>query len=242
MPTLTQSHTPTYSPTQATHYKIISDLEINSDDCELPCFWGITPGETSWDYATNLLSSISVRSNYSDREIGMEKDFLVQADESLTDTIIAILLYSEDTTIDFMVITGLSVYRLPQVLDIFGEPSEIWVEAISNPLPNSSNTYFYLILFYPEEGIRLFYGSAISGKVIEDTIHGCIDEGPFIQLWNAQEVKSMFDPIHPAGKPLDWNILPIEEAVGMSVEEFHHAFVASNEPICVDTPRELWED
>jgi hypothetical protein len=56
-PTLTPA--PTLTTRQA--QEMVLDLLKNNAGCELPCYWGITPGETTWQDALIYLASFSER-------------------------------------------------------------------------------------------------------------------------------------------------------------------------------------
>ena len=73
IPTLTATFTPTLQPTttytptltslptlQANEaIKKAKELLETNNRCTLPCFWGITPGITTWDYTNSFLQTFS---------------------------------------------------------------------------------------------------------------------------------------------------------------------------------------
>jgi hypothetical protein len=56
-PTLTWTPLPTLSPGEAD--VLVMDLLENNAGCQLPCWWGIWPGETTWDEAKYYLETFA---------------------------------------------------------------------------------------------------------------------------------------------------------------------------------------
>jgi hypothetical protein len=53
---------PTLSPVEAKAF--VLELTQNNGGCELPCFWGFTPGQTKWQTAEPLLTSFAYQIDY----------------------------------------------------------------------------------------------------------------------------------------------------------------------------------
>jgi hypothetical protein len=53
----TATRSPTLAPDERNAF--ILDLFLNNGGCALPCFWGFTPGETRWDEARQVLEQLN---------------------------------------------------------------------------------------------------------------------------------------------------------------------------------------
>lgn len=138
----------------------ILDLYKDNGGCELPCWWGIHPGKTSWKAAREKLSPIGLVSG---KSIGKnleiyEFDFIIPVEaDSLGLGFIDSTLWVKDgfvTAISSNVgwINKYFDYSLSGLLKTLGQPEEIWIKVNTDTM---DLPHYELDLFYPSKGIRL---------------------------------------------------------------------------------------
>ena len=198
-PMPTNTATPTVAPTWTPVLKLAPDAALDAllqlyDDnggCELPCWWGITPGETSWAEARTKLTPLGrVTGPYGKGEAA-HYEFWFDAPETLDtpETFGSALGIKEG------IVVGIGVnsrwietdfdYSLAGLLQAFGSPDEIWLDVVTD-VP--SDPYYYINLFYSTKGILV----VASGPIQMDDTHVTIcprefrlgSFPPFLRLWD----------------------------------------------------------
>lgn len=166
-------------------------LYDDNGGCELPCWWGITPGETSWAEARTKLAPLGWMSGpYGEGEAAYYA-FSFDVPETL-DTL---EYFGPDLGIKEGIVVGIGVnsrwietdfdYSLAGLLQAFGSPDEIWLKVVTD-VP--SEPYYNIDLFYPTKGILV----SASGPIqMDDTrVIICPREfrlgsfPPFLRLWD----------------------------------------------------------
>ena len=245
-PTYTVTSTPTDLPTlppEQAKAMILELLQTNSG-CQLPCWWGITPGETTWEQTLRIVSPIAsvISINEKEGELSATVSFNNHPegidpftfDITIKDGIVQDLSISSDGP------GGIPFYSLSDVLDTNGKPKEVWVYAYSPWACDYSNgqRLLWVSLFYPENGIFANYASW--GEAGDVTIQGCIESGPMLYLWSPTLNISYSEAFTRAGlQPGDNPFKPVSDAFGMDTATFYQTY--KNDVLaCVETPRELW--
>lgn len=144
---------------------LVWELLVNNAGCELPCYWGITPGETAWQNANQFFASFTDRidqgptktyekngANYSETGYEVKK--------TIPD-------YSDPVSSSYMVKNGIVEkiyvfpiatelrYQLHQVLLKFGIPDEVLAYLLEDT--PSGKSWFQFFLFYKDRGITAVY-------------------------------------------------------------------------------------
>lgn len=246
-PTLEPSSTATAFPTLSSTEQQEEFLELlqMDEECSLPCWWGIVPGQTLWDEAYPNLAKLNARFFYGKTSSYQYVDvtFYVPAEFSYGSTgqFRAYFRLSQGviTTIEVHSLEWLN-YKMPQLLDKYGPPDEIWVSTY-NDYPGTVLP-FVITLYYGERGILAHYGVFLDADQMQgDTIQGCLVVSAELLLWTPQTSLTLKE----AGDLFDWDstgvpYLPLEDATGMTVETFYRQFRGSPDPICIATARSLW--
>lgn len=241
-PTKTPTVTPlpTLSPQEA--QALVADLLQNNGGCQLPCWWGIVPGETSWEIARQFLATFasSIRgyadtytvlfTNIPETDLGIanQQDYLVE------DGRVQIIRMGAPSK-DF--------FSIPTVLSRFGKPSEIWIYAATSS-PNNTQP-IYMVLFYSEQGIMVRYFE--NPQRPGDPLQGCFhlsEDLPIIWLWSPEEAETFMDFAKRApgfGLDFEESFRPISEVTDLTVETFYDNFKDSNNTTCLETPAENWD-
>lgn len=258
--TLTWTPLPTLSP-QASK-GLVQELFETNRGCLLPCWWGVTPGKTSWAEARQFLAQFVFFNELVDETM---PTFAMDFQFPMPDEIFFKLfpdetevrpynLVSHSYRVEDGVVVSMDVatryylgyaYRLSAFLQTYGPPEEIWLSTYSTEYP-AGVLPFLIALFYPEQGILAFYFP--EANFVGDMVRACQLDEPVssLGLW-ASEQKVMnyieaarFFGLNP-GEPGILH-LPLEEATGMDVQTFYETFKTPTTQECLETPRELWPE
>mgnify|MGYP000415724930 CR=1 FL=1 len=262
-PTPSPTHTPTKPPTltplptltqKERDIQILQLLQTNGG-CSLPCWWGISPGTTTWDTARQLFVSMgskvptqSHRDGSIKHEISfdlLESDMYVDIHISQRDGLIeSIKVMSESYIEPIAFQSAWELYSLKQVLTVYGKPSRVWVQLAAGPVRPESTMGYGLWLFYDQLGFLIQYGG--TGLKVQPLYHVCPTtqgQGGMVYIQLVLRAVENDVPLETlAGVTEEWlpYLLPIEEAAGLSVTEFYTLFRTENDMPCFDTPRDLW--
>jgi hypothetical protein len=267
IPTNTLTPTPTIQPTVTeTPYAIPTPPGTNVDEqvlwllemnnnCQLPCWWGITPGQTTWDSAeqffNTFVSNIQAVSspqlvNYSP-VIPLPSEIYEIGNTYASN---AYPVYTVRNGIVEEIITEVSIgdtpsgYLTPYILSTFlttyGQPSAVWLFTYSSPF-EENDLPFVVALAYPEKGIIGLYSD--NGIRQGDLVHGCPQEDPvsILKLWSPN-LNLAFEQIKSGSSAIgaDREYLTLEEATGMDVTTFYEIFKNPDNTTCLETPANLW--
>jgi hypothetical protein len=257
-PTVTRVSSPTPGPTLTIdeEQSLVLNLLKENGGCRLPCWWGFTPGKTSWQAIQTFLASSgkiamkfsnSYLTNYSVKFEIPQHDVQLGQVYNVTNGILDMIWVGVGTVRNYNSVYGdtqfardLRAYTLPQMLDTYGRPTEVFLKTYSSTpegwIP------FQLLLFYPQQGILVrYYGPALQKG---QQIVICPQQSDItLWLWSPERTMSLED-IANMGQEFPVEEVPefrsLEEAAGMSVEQFYQSFGQPNSKTCLETPAELW--
>ncbi len=140
--------------------KKIMKFYSNNGGCELPCWWGITPGMTTGEKALSILAPLAqVRiSEWEDGlfSYGVSAKFPSAPDPFKNfmasffvkdNIVIAIRITADDVEPKFD-------YSLAGILNAFGQPDQIWFKIITDTM--NGRPHFDYNLFFASRGINIF--------------------------------------------------------------------------------------
>ena len=211
---------------------MILELLRNNKDCELPCFWGITPGITSWQFAEQFLSSFAERIDQGPTSTSIKNG--TEYSSAVFAVHNTIPEYSDDVLSSYFVTNGMvdqiivaprgteRLYMLHQLLNQYGLPSDVLL-FLSDVSP-AGKPWFIFYIFYVERGITAIYED--EAHFDGDIFEACAEEiGPTLIL------------IPPGSKALDGmkkeafnmpRIPSINDFPGKSVEFFYETMKSPN--------------
>jgi hypothetical protein len=259
-PTITEElPTPTLSPTltlDERNNKLLELLKTNAG-CELPCIWGIIPGETNWEDAYHILFPLGDPGF----EIHRDKYKIYNYEyQNFQDGYIAILgMLVNSGIIDIVFEQPLVYYdsnylgqfweqfSLHSLLVINGPPSRIWVVLTTGEYYLPDSTFFNIWLFYDRLGLLITYYD-IAIKVNSD-YQVCPNQPNFnastpLQLSFLTQDPSNDRSLEEAyklftGAPIQ-GYQSLQDAAGLEINEFYDLIVQGNTGACFDTPRDIW--
>lgn len=241
-----ENSTPTKSSTYDEGQKLVRELLENNGGCKLPCWWGITPGKTTWMEASQILEKVSLFMSEPGSAETFYVDLHVLPPYPYTFTkYMAHSYHVENGVVDYISVYNFDFapnYFLPKLLESYGQPDEVWMRTFSKAERGIQN--FTVDVFYQDLGILVEYSTGAPLKEIDGKLRNCwIKEmdSPFIHLWSPkiqklsfQEAKTFIDTVNlPEPQPLF-------EATGMDVETFYETFKNPDTDVCLETPKNLW--
>lgn len=253
-PTITWTPLPTLSESQ-TNAKIKELLETNGG-CELPCWWGITPGSTAWLEALHFLNPLvfdlyqsepyaSVESPKRHINIGVE--FYYPLPDKVSSGRVSILVKDN-------IVYGITIfspgaefrYQLHQILGLLGLPKQIFISAQqSAPVPQLPPAR--LVLDYSDVGIWVSYGyipTQIGENLVicPQTSLGKVspynDIGGSLRLFVPELTDSHSFSIQEYVNRIGGKY--INEVTNMDIETFYNTFLEPTPSNCLETPANLW--
>lgn len=220
--------------------KILNDLLVNNAGCRLPCFWGITPGETSFEDVLDSLEPFTmilgvtevpgnIRVLYSRVPFPEEWGAVVHSYTFINNVVEEIHAYNYDFAPGFY---------LSAFLETYGQPSEIWVSTFREE--EQSSRPFLVDLFYPDQGILMEY----SGGEITDlgySLKNCLYQlnSPFIYLWVPEQGFTFQEATERFLDSGEFKRIPLVEATGIDENAFYSGFQDFGY-LCLETPKDLW--
>lgn len=233
-------------PTLSTTEAEIKLLELlNNTDCRLPCFLGIIPGKTSQVQALSILQQFDEISPGT--EIKLKRDDMILSLDVISEggynnnseivkwTDAKMLVYRElDGSIEKNYQSPFYAeyfrnYTLASLLSIYGPPDQAYVFLDTGIADMGLGIDLYLLhLDYSEQGwvAHLEMPLRMEGGLYQ----GCLSEAfTTLRLWS---------PDNPARDyELDTNVLfTIEEATGLTLEDFYQRFKDPANTTCLETP------
>lgn len=233
----------------------VKEMLVTNGDCELPCWWGITPRQTTWQEVKERLGlyygpGISrpggihlYEVNYGDLiypspppyGYHVHIEFTVQNGKVRSIGVGCSIV--RDTTPERFPIDWYR-YSLDQVLTRHGAPSQIMLEFWPNP-PGPYYPYS-LFVFYDQLGILIRYGgSAIPGEPFRMCPE--LVEIEHLNLWlqSPGEGPALLELANLDRAELA-QLLTLEEATGMDIQTFYETFKKAGAAVCLESPAAVW--
>ena len=244
--TFTWTPASTLSPKDA--HALVEGLVENNGGCELPCFWGITPGKTDWNTARYFLDTFIEGIKQDEGVIERNGSLIHWEDYSVmyktpSGDMGNFGVYVENGVVMVILTNGQS-FRLARLLTMNGKPDEVYISAhrytnTGDPPP------FYFLIYYGRNNFWAQYD--LEGKVVGNIIKGCPQSIDAIRVWlgspeRKRTLEDLFDYVF--GPPYSgfprYPVLSLWEATGMDLETFTNIFKDSNNQRCIETPADLW--
>jgi hypothetical protein len=198
----------------------VKEMLVTNGGCELPCWWGIAPGEDDWQSAVDFLR---VHGGF---------QLIVLSSDDVYEYEVLHTLAEGDGKVQSIKVVGstkwespsesfaqdLSRYSLDRVLARYGTPSRVRV--VLNEYGGGGGPFYALLVFYDEAGVGIrYHGHALRENGLFRVCFSFSD----ITLWLQSPKASM--PLHMNVDPDEWLYsVPLHEATGMSAEEFRETF------------------
>ena len=259
-PTVAPSSTPAATPfptllPNELNERVLTLLQTNAG-CQLPCWWGVSPGKTNWAETRQILGSLGLTAErYSDRNVTNYSTRLRLAGSDIE--ILEVYYVEEHGTVWLIWVASVTVrdrgraYYEPAFVDAWrayspsslvanlGEPTEVLVDIVQNT-SHGGMMPFQVLLFYADQGVLVrYYGPA---EPAGDRLRVCL-VGAHTELW----LWSIDNPLTlselaKAGPALPADFLggfvPFEQIMDQSFGDF--AVQTRSSGACFESPADLW--
>lgn len=202
--TTTSTSIPTSMSSQAETDQRLMNLLMTNGECQLPCWWGLSPGKSAWQDAWNLLSrydsNIYVKGT-PEQERFMEAYIPVPEISGKGTSRFRTLITANKEIIQTIDVPGVSLnppYFLANFMNQYGRPDEIWISTYQ--FYPSVEVPFAVVLFY-RRGILASY-STLAKASQSDVVLGCLQDIPQLKLWNPEKETTF----QKAAALFGWNV------------------------------------
>jgi hypothetical protein len=240
-----QTAAPTLSTDEA-QARVLALLRNNAD-CRLPCWWGATPGTTSWKYIAQLST-----------ELTSEVPLIVPTENA--DAFTAFFLYPieidsriqqiqvgyhvHDSKVEMMEVylPIVDAYNLSDILQGYGPPSEAWISTYNS---RSGDTVpFYFVIVYRDLGLLAQYLD-MQANVENGRVQICLQRGVIhdLALWSptsnltARQVASQTAEIR-----FDERFRLLQDVTNITPNQLQDLFTGPVPSDCLSTAASLWPD
>lgn len=241
-PTFTATPTETVTPTlPATFTPLEANERIRAYlqktvDCLAPCFWGITPGQTTLIEATNILASLGLeleQTNVQDNQefyetnYDKEKDLEISIILGIQDNIVKTLDVGINDTSEVGTPRKWAAYSPEALIDQYGVPSKVdFSLGRVTPTP----THSMVLYFKDAELIVAYIGSnLLSNSSPQLEICPITNQVGFIKIWLGK------NPRNPPKQGV-----PLEEASSLNLQEFAKLMLGKPEDACMNLNSEAF--
>lgn len=223
-------------------------LMANNGNCDLPCWWNITPGITEDQAARDMFASqgiddwiASFDGTYRIMSLGYP-----YADSPYYSSDVLMQLWVEDNVIQFIRVEGSrrqdeerhlftrdwQQYKLSSILKSFGIPT--YVTLTPEISADAGPSYYQLRLSYDSLGIEVSYivapevSNGGKEQICSDFEH---TNYIYLVLYPPERVTDV--PVNIIPNHLD-DYISWEAMTGMNLENFYETFENANESVCVE--------
>jgi hypothetical protein len=255
-PTQTLTPAPTLTEVQRRAYFI--ELLRDNAGCKLPCWWGITPGVSTWEELRTLINFSGFSRSYDPLSNGAiyhgtgyywDTPFITN-DIGFYDVIgviEAIDVHAVGYEDKNAFRTLWNNYSPDQIMTTYGQPTEVYV-AVGVGQGEIAEPASDVILKYNDEFMIMYSVRPIEVSDQDEPMYRIcpswqdITWGSRLDIFiiSANYSISLEEYVELISSINLEPYIPIEEAAGISAQEFYNSFLPGNGPACFDTPQDLW--
>lgn len=229
----------TYSPQEKIE-KVI-ELQKSNGGCELPCWWGITPGKDSWDKFSKIIIPFSDINLVFPHENNITHHYLEFPGIGKN---LVVDVYVDDEGIIDIIRIGKDVV-MEKFLSDFGLPEQVWISS-DGIVPGPSE--FRIAFFYPREGyMGAYIGEAtLREQNNNEVIRICPDDflgRVILWLWSPESDKEFSDiPVERLiGKPpTTLSLVRLEEYSNYNGTTFYQDVIDKSINACIEVDASIW--
>lgn len=209
-----------------------------NEGCELPCWWGITPGQTDWQtvrsrYTAYGGTAFGVPSSTPPWDYRLTHEF-TQRDGKVESIHVQVRVYGSPQPF----VEDWRRYALDQVLTRYGTPSQVWLFLLPAIEPGVDTGYGITVV-YDKLGSSIYYSGP--ARFVGERTLACpgFRNVDFMALYlQPAPSNSRTQSVFPEGNPF---VLSLQNATGLSLEDFYRTFRDPNSQACLDLPTK-WDD
>lgn len=257
IPTLT--YIPTLSKQDA--LETLVNLIESNEDCNLPCWLDIVPGEVKFNTAISIflqfstIAYIEFTSEQADLRV-----FFPDFEIAIHDTTTRVYSIDNENISHIWVYAGVDPkgnydnvsynyseyqnlwkrYLVSEIFKTHGTPEKIFLDTTLIAVDNAVSYPFVLWVVYPQNGFLIRY-EGINEK-IGDAVRICpIKSRIEIKIWDVKMFTyEDFMKNDSAMNSISLGPQPIESVTDFTIESFYNFFKDGNTDTCFDTPSSYW--
>jgi hypothetical protein len=254
LPPSTPSATPVPTLTAKERQNTFLEFLRTNAGCKLPCWWGVIPGKTNWSEVEKLLNHMGVNifsfpqpdgtilnsPGDFDFEDNIQYIFGFTEKNNIVEDIY-LRSIGDSNPVGFQ--SALESYSPRQVMADYGAPSRVWM--YTDSMDYGERTGYSLWLAYDNLGFLIRYEGFVQQR--DQPIYRICPR--FDQGMDIQEIGIVLQsPDNP--RPLEKRdplysekvqyTHTLEDATGLTVDEFYKLFTQDKKPACFDTPKNIW--
>ncbi len=264
-PTDRPTQTPTLTPMPTLSEQDALETFINliekDSECNLPCWLGVTPGQTKFEEVENIFSQFGTIA-YTD--FSSQRAFLrvfFPNFETARHDVTTIVIPAENGEISrilvdaaaYQEISGPIDYNNPEfqrlwqryllsgIFARYGTPEKIFLDTTRIVFDTEGPYPFVLWIVYPQQGFLIRY-QGVNSK-IGANIRICPMQSRIeIKTWDAEEssYEEFIKDDSALASPFSLGPQPIEEVTDFSIESFYEKFRSGVVNTCFETPASIW--
>jgi hypothetical protein len=256
-PTLSPTPWPTL-PIDQVVGNVVELLKTNAG-CQLPCIWGITPGVTSWVEAEQQLqqAGIQTASYHQGTSLIHYDTLLIPSITTATNVFTKVEFSEQDGAVTSIHLYGegfsspgefkeiWSSYAPERIIPTLGQPTRVWIDAVASAAEGPPTSFPYeLWVFYDQLGLLLRYQGTVDARPVYRFCPTFSDSGNIGITMDVYAVSTLGGNSPEDLTELKGMAFPprnLEEAAGLTIEEFYGLFLKNDQPICFETPRNIWK-
>lgn len=247
-PTIMKTNTPQSTPyltppflSEEDAFELIAELYKTNGGCEPPCWWGITPGETSLHDAFELLLSIGEIFDdtyiYKTERIYSINILTPQGFRYFSNARVNLGTPRSPSDPYYGIVTGVSVddtyskpynnYGLADYLGLLGEPDQVYL--------GISYIYVFFTLFYVDEGLTIYNHQTIN-EIQSDIEFLACPQNEIADTWHwiarNPNTVTLEDMISTAKNGPYY--LPLEDVTEITINEFYEIYLDPDTDYCIE--------
>jgi hypothetical protein len=238
----------TLEPEQAKE-KLLQLLKDQEACSHHPCFWGITPGETTLSEAENIFANLGIfiKAFNEDGTIiyakGLDFDngLHLYVHLRIKDNDIVKSLQTDvsvlDSKKDALTQQGWSAFSPPKILATYGKPSRVdfyLSHDLQDGFPPNTNipTFYHFVMHFEESVLVIEYGRNVFTD--ENTFTACplIDKSEGVRIFLGENFDTRQTP--PPG-------IPLEQATSLSLDQFYKLMLQNPEKACFNLSKDVFK-
>lgn len=237
---------------------LVNNLASNAD-CELPCWWGIKPGETTTQYVQQMFLNLgkSVSRNEDGRGLQYRVSLLGRHSPYPFDYTVEHRWFDKNGIVDLFGVTGTALnwsppqhfvqdwnrYALHEALARYGVPSKVLIHYWS------FGWQYNIALVYEDQGFLIAYSGPIDDSSFDYSdkplsICPTQNRPTEISIWMAQpksaELKKLGFSYGEISSSYPF-MLSLEEVTPLTTQSFYETFLNPDTTTCLTVPREKGE-
>lgn len=227
---------------------LVLDLFKTNAGCKLPCWWGITPGETEWSMARPFLAQFATGFYQGDLKYHVEQGvrypitYVGVSYDVNGEPYAGTLFYLKSNIIESIQTDSIGTdinYRLHQLLSAYGQPDQVLLFIAHVPIdPLPAN----LVLIYGD--FLAYYELRVDKRDEQGNLWICPTAiGPRLWMWSPEN-KPTKEAIREftlgADPPRSRQLQSIEKVTNLTVNAFYELFKEFKHNNCVQTPESIW--